>query len=115
MRQDGIDQEFCHAIENDLPSALRLLGTARVRPPDAMVISLAVKLESDPLLPEASMRFALEKLTWPKLGKGTSLQNNRLQDDGASATTSADERAKPFEAVCVVENDQPAVVSFSAR
>ena len=60
------------------------------------------------MFPELSMTSAPVKETWPKFDRGTSLQNSRLHDDGASATTSADERAKPL-AVCVVEKVQPCV------
>ena len=50
-------------------------------------------------------------MIWPKSASGTSLQNRMLHDDGASAITSAEERAKPLP-VCVVENVQPAVASL---
>jgi hypothetical protein len=44
--------ELSHFTENDDPSELRLVGVARVVPLSTMVISLALKAASDPLVPD---------------------------------------------------------------
>src|ERR1700683_3931159 len=103
--------ELFHLTENDDPSELRLLGVASVVPLSDMVISSAGKLESVPLVPAASMTAEPVYDTWPKLASGTSLQKRTVHDDGASAITSAEDRANPLP-VCVVENVQPAVASL---
>jgi hypothetical protein len=47
--------ELSHFTENDDPSELRLLGVASVVPLSDIVISSALKADSDPLVPDASI------------------------------------------------------------
>ena len=100
-------------MENEVPSGLRLLGVASVVPFFTMVISLALKAESEPCLPALSISAGARVVglaevgQWHLAAEEDVARRRRLGDD-------LGRRAGEAAAGRVVENVQLAVASLIA-